>query len=391
MPPAPAAAPLQPDGHQGESSSSKLETLPRESNEDGEGKETGEAAQVAAQADSDGLGNVPGHADSVDDDRPTVSNGGTITSGRVDGAGLVNPEKALTNGEEAERDAGAAVHPGNRGDELGDVAAGPGTDKELRARGAESGGEQAEGVGNGVVKSAGPSAAQVEGPAPPDSHSGPAEKTGPELGAFDQKNPATNAESLSNGQKPPSNTPTSGPVVNAGPIAQKSAGPSAAQSEGPAPLDSVAESVDNEVYRIELEFVQRTTGTHIKLRLRSRFSVDNHRPSLVLGVFKCGNLTDSQIKKARMKTLPPKVRAALSEGDLDYELIKQLLGRPGKGRNAQSRAAAQTWVGSNADLDSNESSGERGQARTGDDHANGDILDGGVFAPDEPVRSDRIQ
>lgn len=366
--------------------------MSRERNAGDGTRETGEAATAAAASGSDGVGSVPSDASSTGDDGLVVRGSGSAVPGSLDRPDSGDPEKALIYGQETGRGTGAGIHPGNRGDQSGDLDSGAGTADELRARGAASGGEQAAKVGAGeALKSAGPSASQTEGPAPPDSPSGPAKKEGPEVGAFGQKKAASDLGSASSEQKPPSNTPTSGPVVNAGPIAQKSAGPSAAQSEGPAPPDSVAESVDNEVYRIELEFVQRTTGTHIKLRLRSRFSVDNHRPSLVLGVFKCGDLTDSQIKKARMKTLPPKVRAALSEGDLDYELIKQLLGRPGKGRNAQSRAAAQTWAGSNAGIDSNESSGERGQARVGDDHANGDILDGGVFAPDEPTRSDRIQ
>ena len=265
--------------------------------------------------------------------------------------------------------------------------------------GDETGGVKAEEGGNGPAESAAKtSGAETIPAAGPNAKNPPEkepEKTGPQTGAFEQKNAATFDESSSSAQKPPSNTPANAPRANEsnGPVesAAKSGGAETIPAAGPNaenPPDSVLE---NEVYRIELEFVQRDSGTHLKLRLRTRFPVDSIRSSLVLGTFKCGNLTDAQIKKARMKTLPPKVRAALAEGDLEYELINQLLNRPGKGRHAQARAEAENRDGANAYLDSNEGSGERGQDGIGNDHENGNVLDDSVFPARGITRSDRIQ
>lgn len=122
--------------------------MSRERNAGDGTRETGEAAKGAASIDGDGMGAVPGDADSANDNRPTVSNGGTDASGRVDGASLVNSEEAVS-GEAVGEGAGPVVHPGGRGSDNGDVHSGAGTADSLRARGAESGGEQAAEVGAG--------------------------------------------------------------------------------------------------------------------------------------------------------------------------------------------------------------------------------------------------
>ena len=258
--------------------------MPRESNGDGE-QETGEAAKAAASIDGDGLGNLPGHANSVDDDRPTVSNSGTGTGGRVDGAGLVDPEKALTNGEEAERDARAVVRPGNRGDELGNVDTGAGIDKELRTRGAEGGGGEAEEVGGEEAVKAG---------ANPDAEL----KAKPEMPA--EKNAAD---------------PVGKPLGN---LVGK---PQAQQVTGI--------SARTEWFRPELDFRKMKSGYAVLIRKRLRWSDERYSHTILKR--NCPQLTRKMVEQIRSGKFTDAAVAALVQGGIGHGFIRQLIVRIGKG------------------------------------------------------------
>jgi hypothetical protein len=244
-----------------------------------------------------------------------------------------------------------------------------------------AGSESAGKLDGDAQKPAGDTEIEVEGKKPtfPDSDAGQ------KAGVFDTGVFAKPEESSIKPQIPPANTPDLehdklGAEIEALDEGQITNGPD---------LD---DTLDNDVYRVELEFKQLVSGTHIKLRLRSRFTADGSRPSFVLGTFKCGSLNDRQIKQARGKTLPPKIKAALSEGELDYELVDRLRRRPGKGRSAAGRrAAAQTWISGDALADFDQGGRERREAGSGDDPKDRGFVDGGVQADEVITSSDRIQ
>lgn len=96
-------------------------------------------------------------------------------------------------------------------------------------------------------------------------------------------------------------------------------------------------------FRFELEFLEQKSGVVVKIRERTRFTVDGKRPSFILGVFACGQINKRQLKALRAKTLPPGVKAALAEGDISYAVLEELFKRPGKGATAEARKAGQQF------------------------------------------------
>jgi hypothetical protein len=210
----------------------------------------------------------------------------------------------------------------------------------------------------------------------------------PERVAFGRGHLVSPEELITSGQKPLSNAP--GYQKRSG--TRESRVPKGQMVPTESAENEPKGTGENDVYRVELQFIQRESGTHIKLRYRVRFPVEGRRPAKVLGIFKCGDLTDRQIKQTQGKTLPPKVKEALSHGELDYELIEQLLKRPGKGRSAAGRrAAAENWFAGVAQTGFDESDRGCGQAGGGDGDESGRLLDGDVSADQSVTRSSRIQ
>lgn len=216
-------------------------------------------------------------------------------------------------------------------------------------------------------------------------------------GVFGNQNPLNPEDPDNSGQIPLKNGSNTPEIVRERPADKPAVSDLEKTANTPAEFDddfTADDAIENDVYRIELQFFtdEKTRETSLKMRLRSRFTVDGSRPSFMLGTYPCGYLTKAQIEKARAKTLPPKVRAALTEGELEYELINRLLGRPGKGRSAAGRRAAeQNRVAPNAAVNPDKGSGERGQAGSGDDHQDSGFLDSGISADGAVTISDRIQ
>ena len=111
------------------------------------------------------------------------------------------------------------------------------------------------------------------------------------------------------------------------------------------PMETVDSAEDNSGgnFRFELEFLEQKSGVVVKLRERTRFTIDGKRPSFVLGVFAIGKVTKRQLAALRAKTLPPGVKAALTEGDISYEVLEQIFRRPGKGATAEARKAGKRF------------------------------------------------
>jgi hypothetical protein len=88
------------------------------------------------------------------------------------------------------------------------------------------------------------------------------------------------------------------------------------------------QSFENPIFRHEVEFNQKPDGTWMQIRLRAK---DGSRQSIYIGQFRIGKLTDRQLKKVGKRTLPDDVKEAIADGELEYDLIREILARPGKG------------------------------------------------------------
>lgn len=259
--------------------------MPRESNKGDGDEETGEAAPIAAQDDSSNVGGIPGDSGIPRADGLALRNDGSAVPGPLDGPDSGNSEKALTNGEEAERDARAVVRPGNRGDELGDVDSGAGTDPRVRARGAKSGGGAAEGMGDGEAVKVG---------ANPDAEL----RAKPEMPA--EKNAAN-----------PVGKPLGNPVGK--PQAQQVTGISAR----------------TEWFRPELDFRKMKSGYAVLIRKRLRWSDERYSHTILKR--NCPQLTRKMVEQIRSGKFTDAAVAALVQGGIGHGFIRQLIVRIGKG------------------------------------------------------------